>query len=126
MKTPFRMKRRRYSLPGEQPLAPAEVAARLRTSWPLPLLLAIPPVAGYLWRGMNLGDWGWGVIGLAVSAAVIWILWHGLAARSTECNLGVFDRFQRPVRYWLMMSVLLAGYALIIATFFFAPMHPGR
>ncbi len=120
------MKRRRYSLPGEQPLAPAEVAARLRAIWPLPLLLAIPAIAGYLWRGLNLGDWGWSVGTLLGSVAFTWALWHGLAARCTESNLGVFRRFQRPVRYWLGMGVLFAGYGLAIALFFFAPVHSVR
>jgi len=112
------MKTQRYSLPSERPVL-AETKL-FRTGLPLLVILSLPPVVGYIWRGITHGDWGWGIVGLIISAGFAWAVWHGLLARTTECNSTVYHRYERPARYWLTIAAWLAAYAMSVAAFFLA------
>jgi hypothetical protein len=114
------MKTPRYSLPSERPVKAAREAKWFRIGFPLLTVLSLPPVVGYIWRGSALGDWGWGIIGLLISAGFTWAVWHGLLARTTECNSRVYHRYERPVRYWLTMAIWFVAYVMSVAAFFFA------
>jgi len=112
------MKPRRYSLRSERPSFDAG-STLLRRGWALLLMLSLPPVAGYIWRGVVFNDWGWGVMGLLICAGFTWAVWHGLLARTTECSGRVYHRFKRPGRYWLTLALWFAFYLMSVAAFFF-------
>ena len=90
----------------------------LRTGWPLLALLSLPPVVGYLWRGITYGDWGWGIAGLLMCSGSISIVWHGFLGRTIQCSGRVYHRCQRPVRYWLTLTVVFILYILFVVAFF--------
>jgi hypothetical protein len=115
------MKRRRYILPNQYPLAGASDTVILRTAWPLLTLFLLPPLAAWLWRGWSRGEWGWSVIGLLVSAGFGSILWRGLLSHTVDCNSAHYQRREQPVRYWLVMALWTAAYAASIAFLVFAP-----
>lgn len=112
------MKRQRFSLPSGRPIVGAE-SASLGSGWPLLVLLSLPPIVGYIWRGIIFGDWGWGIVGLAICGSLTYAVWHGLLARTTDCNSKVYSRYDRPVRYWLTLAFWFAWYLIAVAAFFF-------
>lgn len=77
------------------------------------VVLSLPPVAGYVWRGFVFGDWGWGVAGLIICAGFTLSVWHGLLTRTTNCNSSVYHRYERPVRYGLAIIVWFAGWTCL-------------
>ncbi|RYD70216.1 MAG: hypothetical protein EOP84_27075 [Verrucomicrobiaceae bacterium] len=116
------MKYRRYTLPGEHPSFDAG-ASLLPRGWPLLVILSLPPIVGYIWRGFTFGDWGWGVVGLIICAGFTYAVWHGLLTRMTTCNNGVYCRYEKPVRYWLTLALWFGFYSMTVAVFFFEH-HP--
>ena len=114
------MNGQRYSLPSERPVIGTAEAKLFRTGLPLLVVLSLPPVVGYVWRGIVYGDWGWGILGLIICAGFTWAVWHGLLARTTECHSSIYHRHARPVRYWLTITVWFVAYVMSVAVFFFA------
>jgi hypothetical protein len=92
----------------------------LRTGWPLLILLLLPPGIGYLWHGCTFGHWGGSLVGLVIAVGFAAVFWHGVLARTTECNSSVYHRAEQPVRYWLTLGVWFAGYALGTASLLWA------
>ena len=117
------MKPQRYSLPSESPVI-SGWRPLFRTGWPLLVLLTLPPVLSYLWHGFAFGHWGWSLIGLVIAVGFAVIFWHGVLARTTECNTSVYHRAEQPVRYWLTLLVWLAGYVLGTASLLWAGTPP--
>ncbi len=113
------MKQRRYSLPSELPVT-GGWRPLLRTGWPLLILLLLPPGIGYLWHGCTFGHWGGSLVGLVIAVGFAAVFWHGVLARTTECNSSVYHRAEQPVRYWLTLGVWFAGYALGTASLLWA------
>jgi hypothetical protein len=89
-----------------------------RAGLPLFVVLSLPPVIGYIWRGVTFGEWGWGVVGLIISAGFTCAVCRGLVAHTTECNSKINHRYEKPVRYWLTITVWFAAYVISVAAFF--------
>jgi hypothetical protein len=84
------------------------------------VLLTLPPALSYLWHGFTFGHWGWSLIGLVVALGFAAIFWHGLLARTTECNSRVYHRATQPLQYWLTLFAWLVAYALGTASLLWA------
>ena len=91
----------------------------LHRGWLLLVVLSLPPVLGYTWRGFRLADWAWGIVGLIICSGFTYAMWHGLLAHTTNCNSGIHHRHEQPVRYWLTLALWCACYSMSVAAFFF-------
>ena len=87
---------------------------------PTLLIILAVPIGAYIWRGMRLSEWGWGLVGFAIGAGFGFALWRALATGYVRNNLGEFPRAVRPLGYWLSVIVLILGYLMGIAGMIFA------
>ncbi len=121
--------RRKYLLPGEylgsNTTHPA-VAEALRKARPGLFMLWGVTLAGYLYGGFVRGQWGAGLIGVAITAGWGYGIWQALVTGYVSSNHGAFFRAAQPVRYWLTLGVLTLVYALVLSVLFLggtAPKH---
>jgi hypothetical protein len=112
-----------YLLPNEylgSVTAHPVISEALRRSRPALVAVWGIPLAAYLWRGIHVGDWGWSLIGVAISAGVGYSLWHDLVTGYTRSNQGEFLRAARPFGYWLSILFLVLIYFAVVAGLLFA------
>jgi len=110
--------KQRFLLPKEylgRVTAHPAIAEALRRGRPALAVVWAIPVAAYFCRGMRKGDWGWSVIGVAISAGFGYLLWRAIVTGYTRTNHGEFHRATRPFGYWLSILFLVLGYAVGIA-----------
>ncbi|MES2568883.1 MAG: hypothetical protein V4710_02375 [Verrucomicrobiota bacterium] len=72
-------------------------------------------MAAYIWRGLHMGDWGWSLGGVAISAAFGWAFWQAIASGYVRTNHGEFLRADRPIGYWLSVAFIALGYTMGVA-----------
>jgi hypothetical protein len=109
-----------YFLPEEQPLSGARHDRAIRRGIPALLALLSICVAGYFWQGVVHHIWGWSLVGLAISAAFAFGLWHAVVSGHVRTNHGEFYRHLRPFAFWLTVVICFALYLVSVATMFVA------
>jgi hypothetical protein len=87
----------------------------LRRARPALFIVWAIPAAAYIWRGLRVGDWGWSLIGVAISGGFGCMLWHAIVTGYTRNNHGEFLRAARPLGYWLSILFLVFGFAMGVA-----------
>jgi len=97
-----------------------DTARALHRARPALFIVWAIPVAAYVWRGVRVGDWGWSLIGVAISAGFGFMLWQAIATGYTRNNHGEFLRAVRPLGYWLSVVFLILGYVMGLAGLFLA------
>ena len=64
--------------------------------------------------------WGWSLVGLAISAAFAFGLWHAVVSGHVRTNHGEFYRHLRPFAFWVTVVICFALYLVSVATMFVA------
>ena len=76
------------------------------------------PICAAVWRGLQINDWKGPLVVGMLTGGMGFGLWLGVVTGCVRTNHGVFSRVDRPVAFWLtitlMMGVYLGCFAILV------------
>lgn len=79
------------------------------------IFASVPGLASAIGVAVALSRWKWAILGFVLTELLVYLGFVTLCSGTVSSNLGTHFRSSEPIRYWIGVSVILAGYVLVMA-----------